>query len=404
MSHKKPSVLIPDAQTRAMLAAIRSLGRAGYETHAMAARPAALGLYSNYACHQIVAPDFPDSGFLDFLSRYCRDNAIAMIVPSSSLLDAVRPRFEQFSALLPVSEDADVVYRAGHKIDTFRAYQTAPTELELLKHHPASLIATRNHLPDGGELCRLRLPIYIKASARDADTEVDDSVWECDTYEEAAARIARLLEHDYRQVLAQAGVDGIQVCVSILMGPQGPIALNCVRDSHPCPHSSGTMSLRHTWWHQGIVDDAVARLSALGWLGCAMVEYRWVPSTDEFNVIEINARFWQYLHLDLYSGIDFPRLMAEWFLEGSVGEMPTPKQGVVCRDAFPGEVAQLVNALRDQSSSIGTRTQAFAAFCLRFLNPRIHADLLFPNDRSLYVRELRRFVLAELGLGPKARR
>lgn len=401
---KNLNVLIPDAQTRAMLAAIRSLGRAGYRTHAIASSPCALGLHSRYARHRAVAPEFSDPSFLDWLAAYCRDNSIAMIVPSSSMLEAVRPRFAEFSTLLPVSPDPEVVYRVGDKIEAFRAYRDAPPELELLSRHPATLVVTRDRPLDQKELGLLRLPVYVKAGARDSDTGAADGVWECQTHAEAASRIARLLDNDYRQVLAQAGVEGIQVCVGALMGDQGPLALNCVRDSHPSPHSSGTMSLRHTWWHQGIVDDAVARLSTLRWRGCAMVEYRWVPSTDEFNVIEINARFWQYLHLDLYSGVDFPRLLAEWFFEGRVADAPKPRQGVVCRDAFPGEVAQLVNALRDRKRGIGAKTADVAAFFLRFLHPGIRADLLFPRDRLIYVRELRRFVLAELGLARTARR
>lgn len=396
VAEKKASILIPDAQTRAMLAAIRSLGRAGYDTHAIATTPNALGLHSKYAKHRVVAPDFSDPGFLDWLEKYCRDNAISMIVPSSSMLDAVRPRFSEFSSLLPVSADPEVVYCAGDKIKTFNAYQNAPAHLGLLEHHPLSLVASREHHPSESELGRLELPVYVKASARDADTAISDGVWECRTHEEAARCIARLLR-DYRQVLAQAGVDGVQVCVSALIGANGPIALNSVRDSHANPHSSGTMSLRHTWWHQGIVDDAVARLSLLGWRGCAMVEYRWVPSSDNFHVIEINARFWQYLHLDLYSGVDFPALMAEWFLEGRTPKAPTPRQSVECRDAFPGEVAQLVNVLRDRNRSVATKLGDVARFFGRFLDPRIHADLLFPNDRLIYVRELRRFILTELG-------
>ena len=322
-----------------------------------------------------------------------------MIVPSSGILQAVRPRFEDFSHLLPVSKDPAVVYRAGDKIEAYRAYQRAPASMRLLDHHPATIVAARDHRPTPEEFARLSLPVYVKSSSRDADQPVDgDTVQRFWSSAEAYDAVAALLDGPYRRVLIQEGVEGIQVCVGVLMGREGPLAVNCVRDSHPQPHSNGTMSLRHSWWHQSIVDDAIARLQALEWLGCAMVEYRWVPQTDAFNVIEINARFWQYLHLDLHAGVDFPRLMAEWFFEGSVGETPTPRQGVVCRDAFPGEVAQLVNALRDGSRSLGSKAASVAAFCASLADPRIHADLSFPKDRMIYFRELLRFFLSELRL------
>jgi hypothetical protein len=394
----KQPVLIPDAQTRAMLAALRSLGRAGYDTHAVAASPDAVGLHSRYARHKVVGPGFGDPAFCDWLAAYCRENAIAMIVPSSGVLHAVRPRFHEFSPLLPVSSDPAAVYRAGDKIAAYRAYEAAPAQFKLLEHHPGTIVATRDSIPGYEALARLSLPIYVKASFRDADTEADDGVWECNSHAEALQRIMGLLSGQYRQVLVQAGVDGVQVCVGVLMGHDGPLAINCVRDGHPRPHSKGTMSLRHSWWHQKIVDDAVARLKALEWIGCAMVEYRWVPSTDEFNVIEINARFWRYLHLDLHAGVDFPRLMAEWFLEGRTSGDLKPLQGVSCRDTFPGEIAQLVNAFRDRGTGFAAKSRELAGFCARSLDPRVHSDLSFPGDRRLYFRELGQFILSELRL------
>jgi hypothetical protein len=113
-----------------------------------------------------------------------------------------------------------------------------------------------------------------------------------------------------------------------------------------------------------------------------MMEYRRDDETGAFHVIEVNARFWQYLHLDLHAGVDFPRLLAEWFLEGREPEPVLPKQGIVCRDTFPGEFAQLVNALRRPRG----RSRALVNFISRSFDHRIYSDLNFRGDRMIFIR------------------
>src|SRR5690606_2672606 len=137
-----------------------------------------------------------------------------------------------------------------------------------------------------------------------------------------------------------------------LMDQGRPLALSCVRDRHPLPHSKGTMSLRESCWLPDIVDDTVKRLVYLKWQGCAMGEYRYNPTTGAFHLIEINFRYWQYLHLDIFAGVDFPRLQAEWFLDGKQDFSYDRKLGVIARDTWPGEVAQLANEWKRRDLNI----------------------------------------------------
>lgn len=381
----KSAILVPDVQTRAQLAALRSLGDAGYATHAVAASPAAMGLKSRKAVRTAIHPPYSDPGFCDWLRSYCAQHDIRMIVPSGGLLGAVRSQFQSFKPLLPVADDFDAVYSAGDKIAAYRCWNAAG----LLDHHPPTLIAARGQPVD---VSALPLPIYVKGG-RGADGEVAGvGFHRCMSHVDALAAVERTLASGYEDVLVQGGVDGRQVGVSLLMGEDGPLAANVVVDCHAEPHSKGTMSLRRSEWHQDVYEDAVSRLSALGWRGCAMVEYRREDATGAFHVIEVNARFWQYLHLDLHAGVDFPRLAAEWFLEGKRPPPIRPKEGVVCRDLFPGEVAQLVNALRRPDG----RLRAITGFFTRFLDFRIYSDLSWPGDRMLFWRELLRFIASEL--------
>ena len=58
-------------------------------------------------------------------------------------------------------------------------------------------------------------------------------------------------------------------------------------------------------------------LRRIGWNGVAMLEYRRDPSTGDFRLLELNARFWGSLHLALAAGVDFPRLLLDAWLGGA---------------------------------------------------------------------------------------
>jgi predicted ATP-grasp superfamily ATP-dependent carboligase len=389
----KPAILIPDVHARGQLAALRSLGMAGYETHAVADRPSAVGLRSNYARHRALHPAYSDANFCGWLRAYCEQNAIKMIVPSGGLLQAVRSEFSTFQPLLPVAQEPQVVFRALDKIATYECWRANG----LLEHHPLTVVVARGERVD---LSAFPTPIYIKGG-QGVDGETPGVGFHCCPSVDLAYRaISEMHDAGFGKVLVQGGVSGRQIGVSLFMGRNGALAGNVVADCHAEPHSKGTMSLRRTCWFQDIFDDAVRRLSALQWIGCAMMEYRRDDETGAFHVIEVNARFWQYLHLDLHAGVDFPRLLAEWFLEGRDPDPIIPKQGIVCRDTFPGEVAQLVSALRRPSG----RSRAFLGFTRRFFDHRIYSDLNFRGDRMIFYSELMRFLKSEIaGLAKRFR-
>ena len=77
-----------------------------------------------------------------------------------------------------------------------------------------------------------------------------------------------------------------------------------------------------------------------------MLEYRRDPSTGDFRLLELNARFWGSLHLALAAGVDFPRLLLDAWL-GSREPEPSWVPGVRCRQTIPGEVRHVWSVLRD---------------------------------------------------------
>lgn len=141
-----------------------------------------------------------------------------------------------------------------------------------------------------------------------------------------------------------------------------------------------------------MMEDARTKCAHLGWEGVVMFEYRWDPDTDRFWFIEINARFWAALHVALYSGVDFPRMLVDLFHGGRVQGIKHFPLGVQVRYTIPFEVGYVVSRWKDNRLPLISRLRSVVGWIGRFFNPRIFSDLYFQGDRALYFKQWFRFV------------
>ncbi len=368
---------------------VRSLGRAGYPVHACATESGALGLQSNYATHSVVMPPYDSSEFLDWARSYVAKEGIRVIIPSEGFLMAIRPAYEEFSALLPLPDDPDVTYRAFSKIDVDRALYAAPEELGFVEHLPPSLIASSDDpLPSIAEIEALGAPVFVKSDIAYCREGNDSVTKRVETAEETRAELERLFEA-FKAVLVQAWVGGVKAAAAYCIDAQRVLAWTGVLGPRTNPHRGGMMSLRKTWQHPVLSDMALAWLRYIDWQGIAMLECKWEPEANRFWLIEINSRYWGYLHLDLFCGVDVPRIQVDAFLGPPQDKTPTQKLGVRCRHTPPSDAGHLFSKLRDHEVGLGEKAVTVARFGLDFLDPRLHSDLMFPGDRKLYWLQLR---------------
>lgn len=382
-------VLVPDAGAIGMIGVIRSLGRAGYPVHACSSQPAALGLKSNFVDRAECCPNYEDPEFLPWLEAYVRTHNIRCIVPSEGFLLAIRPHFERYAPLLPIKPDAELVYGSLSKsVVIARLLETPQTATNL---PPTLFIAEEDPLPEEGELLALGLPIFVKGDGAD-DREGNANVVAPEYSAAAARERIRTLRKRYTRVLVQGFVPGKGTGVYFLMR-NGKIEQEFMnRCLHEVPHTGGYCSLRDSWWHQAMMEDARTKVAHLGWEGVIMLEYRWDPATDRFWFIEINARFWAALHVALYAGVDFPRMLLDAFHGGRVQRVDEFPLGLQVRYTFPFEVGYVASRWKDKTLPLSARLGSIVCWFARFLNPKIRADLWYPGDKGLYLIQLKNFV------------
>lgn len=383
------AVMVVDANALAMIAAIRSLGRAGYRPHAVSPKHDALGFRSSYTFKHSVHPDYDSTDFIPWVRSYVAENAIRAIVCGEAFLEAIERDYDEFEALIPDSPSPEVRKLCLSKVRVW--------------NHLLGSERTRAALPESGVL---REQKCIESFAA---THSQDAVYYLKTDAEyrrapgASSRVARVQGvEDMRRVAANALEDftaafwqrevrGLQVGVSLWRHEGRIIAENMVLGLHLYPYYAGNMSLRRTWWHERLLRDAKIKLEALNWSGVAMMEYIWNPDTDQFWFIEMNPRYWGYLHLDLSCGKDFPR----WQLDAHFGQVTqslgVPVPARTLRYA-PGEVLHVASRWLGGDIPVVDKFKSLGGFVLLGLNPKIKADLWFTGDRLLYWRAWLRFL------------
>jgi hypothetical protein len=378
------TVLVTDAHTMAGIGVIRSLGRAGYRVVAGAPDRRALGLRSRLASERLVCPAPTAEQFVPWCREVARSRRVSAIVPLEAALRALLTDFTHFGPLLPYASDAATIRVGLSKCDLFAALarDKQPSGFDRVL-----IIDDTTSAPSCAELADWPLPIFIKVDAIHARNGAPSRNVRADGIPEALNRVVEL-RRDYHRLLMQPYAAGVGVGAFFIMKDGAPIAEFMHERLHEVPHTGGISSLRATFDHSAIRAHALAVLRTIGWEGVAMLEYRWDRASDRFTLMEMNPRFWGSLHLALYAGVDFPRLLIDTHLGHAPLPTSTPPRRIRCRHTFPGEVQHVWSRWCDRqvpwSGKLASVGRAIALSC----DPRVRSDLGFPGDRLLYWRNL----------------
>ena len=396
------SILVPAAGATAGIGVIRSLGAAGYRVHAAAADPTALGLRSRYATERVVHPPVGSPQFAEWLADYADRRQISMIMQGWGSGLFRQPALRHLAGLIPVSDDPAVLDAGQSKTGLFLRMLQGD---ESCRANLPPFVTIDFDRPQSFEkkLSALPTPLFIKLDGALAREQAGDEVIRVPDAAEAYRRL-ETIAGQYRKAMVQGYVPGRGAGAFLLRWDGRTIARMMHLRLHEMPHTGGASSLRRSWWHQAMMSDAERKLVHLGWKGVAMVEYRWDAATDRFYLMEMNLRFWGSLHLALYAGVDFPRLLADAFLFDQVPDaVVEAKRDVVCRNTFPFEMGYLVSLFRDPGVPLRRKAYAAVEAAALSCDPRVRNDLFYPGDRLLYFKRLKELLRGALRVPGGAR-
>lgn len=375
-------VLVAEAQTTGSIAVIRSLGRAGYPVYGYSFDENALGLKSNFIKKALIAPRYRNKNeFIQWLKETVNKYKIRVFIPSEPCFLAIKDVYEEFKNLIPVSKRKDIIYKGLSKYDLFNSFNIAT---KLKENIPKTILVSMselNHIRD--EIRSLGKYIIVKVDAIHSYSGYESKVIKLNNDENVYPKLKHILTDISPKILVQSFEEGIGVGVFFLRFNNEILARFMHRRIHEVPHTGGASSYRKAWWNQEIYEDAFKRIEHIHWEGVAMFEYRYNPTEKEFYLLELNARFWGSLHLPIFAGIDFPRLLVDAFV-GYPKKVDSFNLDVCCRLTFPREIDYVISCAKDRNICLWKRLYPFFEFFILSLKTKTKSDLFFQGDRMLY--------------------
>lgn len=301
------AVLVADGEQRSALAAVRSLGRAGYSVYVSSAAVDPVSAASRYAADHAATADplHEPARFVEDIIRLVDRWKINVLLPvSEAALLALLPERNRIRALIPIGS-AEQFNRICDKklvLSTAAELGIGVPEQVVLNDRVAFAMLS----PDD-----LEFPMVVKPSRSVHQGEAKAIVTHALDGTDLRRVIGELPDSSF-PVLLQRRIEGPGVGVFLLLWDDVVLASFCHRRLREKPPSGGVSVYRESIPPDAaLIERSRALLDRLGWQGVAMVEYKIDHSTGMPYLMEINGRFWGSLQLAIDAGVDFPMLLVE---------------------------------------------------------------------------------------------
>jgi predicted ATP-grasp superfamily ATP-dependent carboligase len=385
----RASVLVTDGEERAALAAVRSLGRAGYRVYVCAARDRSLAAASRYCAGTATTPSplrEPDR-YRETVASLVHRRSIDVLLPvSEQALRVLLPaRFEERGVRVPFPSH-DAFARISDKGELLRGCArfglVAPDQQTLTA--PSQLDAVEAALAFPVVVKPTRSVVYGPTGALKTGVAYAGSV------DELRHRLAALPEAAY-PVLLQQRIVGPGSGVFLLVWDGELVATFAHRRLREKPPAGGvSVYSESVAADPTLVERGLRLLREFGWQGVAMLEFKTDGATGQAYLMEINGRLWGSLQLAIDAGVDFPALLVGCAL-GDKPAAPAYRIGLRNRWWW-GDVDHLLTRLRRSPTELGLPPDAPSRWrvvrdFLRLWRPDDRNEVLRLTDPRPFVRE-----------------
>lgn len=382
---KHGKVLVLGNDNRSFLTVIRSLGRAGLEVHVAWAPPRLAALKSRYLKR---IHDLPRSStdnnwknpFIDLLKEERFDLVVPCNDESIIPLQENRIFFEPYGKIYLLENSVfDIFYDKRKTSNLAQSLNISfPREME---------VSNATHIEKA--LSAFDPPVVIKpvSSHNKENITKRRKVIKAFNPDEFRSELIKSLEEG--PVVVQENFIGCGTGVEILAN-EGEIltAFQHLRVHEPL-HGGGSSYRKGIPLHQKLFQATAKIVKKVQYTGVGMFEYKWNRDTDEWILIEVNARFWGSLPLPVASGIDFPRFLYEMIVEGRKEFPREYKKNLYCRN-FALDIDWMranLKADRNDPALESRKLWQVAAEFYNFLTLRERSDTLVIDDPAPFWHE-----------------
>ena len=340
-------ILVLDGHSAAALAVTRSAALAGHWVAVGGNRGLfATAKLSRYCSLRL---DYPVStedaeAFLDSIVEFVRAHSIDLVIPVTDwTLGPLSLRRDRFAGVCRIAMPSQSAL--DQVSDKYRTIKLAES---------FGIGVPRTHLVESADdLARWegkQFPVVVKDrfSVRwlDGKSTKDKAVFGSVAYAYSAAELASKVDERLRaagDVLTQQFVSGLGIGFScFVIGGKTFLPFQWERIREVDPRGSASSARRSVPLDQSLASRSVQLITAMGFEGIAMVEYKKMAD-GRLILMEINGRPWGSVGLPIACGIDYPRYLMEWCLNGTLPpDSISYRKNIICR-RMVGELTHLSN-------------------------------------------------------------
>lgn len=393
------NILITDGENRSSLAATRSLGRKGHRIVVSGRFLRNISSASRYCTkrYEVADPMESETTYIHDIENILIENAIDIVLPMTE--PTIRALL-QHAAALPdrtriASPPWDVMEKALDKMLLIKIAQqnNVPTPLSIFIRNREDFFVQQ---PNSSNL-PFDFPVVVKPYMSRIPTNrgyIHGGVMYASTPDELCSLYSRKECLDYPSII-QEKIVGPGTAIFTLFDKDRPLALFSHRRLREKPPSGGVSVLSESIpLDDGMMEDSIRLLTAIGWTGVAMVEFKRDERDGCAKLMEINGRFWGSLQLAIDCGVDFPSLLVD-YIQGKKPEQTIVEYNIGHRlKWFLGTLDHLIIRLRNNNTRLNLQqnsrhwTAAVIDF-LRIWERNTTFDVIDRDDIWPFIQELR---------------
>lgn len=323
-------LLVTDGQLRQTLAIVRSLGKNGIKVFVGDSNKISVACHSKYAYKKIAYPDpeIDENRFINFLLELVQKEKIEIIYPvADKCLIPIAKRKNEFEKYcrVPIPE-YDVIMEARDKAKTMKIAEQAGISTPKT-YYPKCL----NDLSSIN-----KFPVIIKPRMSSGSR----GFIKCENADELKEKYSTIKKTYPDGLIVQDFIPlKDEISFYALYDFDSEIKAMAVQKRiRSYPAKGGPSTLRVTVKYEEVQKQGEKLLSALGWQGVAMVEFRIDKRDGQPKLMEINPRFWGSLALSIAADVNFPYLLYKLTKEGVLKKNLNYKIGIKCRWLLPGDI------------------------------------------------------------------
>ena len=402
-SAKKPTVLVTDGENRSSLAVTRSLGKSGYRIIVAGAKKKNISSCSKYCTSAYQVPSSIECGdnflkkIMGILAREQVRIIYPMTEPTTMLLSEYR---EQLPAATILA--CPTITKIKTVFNKFSVFKSA------IEHNvaiPATIFIENRADFERKEKTISQFPLVVKPAMSRIPTGksfISTSVKYAASREELIELYNKYEALNYPSLI-QEKIIGPGTGLFTLFDKDHHLALFSHKRLREKPPSGGVSVVCQSCpLDKEMVESAKRLLTAVGWQGVAMVEFKRDERDGKAKLMEINGRFWGSLQLAVSAGIDFPVLLLKLLQGDKPSDLKSYQIGLKMKWLL-GTLDHMLIRLRNSDVKLNlpagypSKLQTIVDF-MKFKEAGCGFDVLKISDPKPFFHELSEYITDLLSL------